>query len=74
MDQGVARRGVGGLKPHGQRPQTAVTGPLEGPAVLEQTAVQVEADISLQTLRETLQHLEKWEREKERRERERDTE
>ena len=41
---------MGGLEAHGQRPQTALGGPLEGPAVLQQVLVQVEADVSLETL------------------------
>lgn len=57
MDQGVTRRGVGGLEAHGQRPQAALVGASKRLAVLQQAAVQMEADVSLQTLRETLQHL-----------------
>ena len=47
MNQGVAWRCVGGLKPHGQGPQAALSGALEGLTVLQQGAVEVQADISL---------------------------
>lgn len=47
MDQGVAWRGMGGLKPHGQGPQAALSGAFEGLTVLQQGAVEVQADISL---------------------------
>lgn len=43
-----------GLEPHGQGPQAALSSPLECLAALEQTRVEVEADISLETLWETL--------------------
>lgn len=54
MDQSVSRRSMGGLESHGQSPQAAFVGTPKGLAVLEQAAVQMEADVSLQTLRETL--------------------
>lgn len=54
VHQGVSRGGVGGLEAHGQRPQAALVCPAESLAVLQQGAVQVEADVSLQTLWETL--------------------
>ena len=58
MDQGVARRGVGGLEAYSQRTQTPFVGSPERLAVLEQGAVQVQADVRLQTLWKTFQHLE----------------
>lgn len=57
MDQGVSGGRVGGLEPHGQGPEAALGGPAERLAALEQVLVEVEADICLQTLWETLQDL-----------------
>lgn len=57
MDQRVTRRCVGGLELHGQRPEAALGGAFKSLTVLEQCAVQVEADICLETLWETFQHL-----------------
>ena len=57
MDQGVSGRSVGGLEAHGEGSQAALGGALEGLAVLQQSPVEVEADVSLQTLREALQNL-----------------
>lgn len=57
MDQRVPRRCVGGLELHGQRPEAALGGAFKGLAVLQQGPVQVEADIRLETLGETFQHL-----------------
>lgn len=57
MHQRVSRGSVCGFKAHGQTSQTAFTRPAERFTVLQQSAVQVQTDISLQTLRETLQHL-----------------
>lgn len=57
MDQRVARGRVGGLELHGQRPEAALGGALESLAVLQQGPVQMEADIRLETLGETFQHL-----------------
>lgn len=59
MHQRVPRRGVGGLELHGQGSQAALGGSSEGPAMLQQGAVQVQADVGLQALREALQHLER---------------
>lgn len=57
VDQSVSRGRVGGLEPHGQCPQAAFCGSSEGLAAMEQVLVEVEADICLQALGETLQHL-----------------
>ena len=57
MDQSVAGRGVGGLEAHSKRTQTALVGSPERLAVLQQGAVQVQADVRLQTLRKPFQHL-----------------
>lgn len=54
VDQSVTWRCVGGLESHGQSPQTAFVGTSKGFAVLQQGAVQMEADVSLQALGETL--------------------
>lgn len=48
---------MGGLELHGQGPEAALGGAFEGLAVLQQRAVQVEADVGLETLGEALQHL-----------------
>lgn len=48
---------MGGLEPHGQGAEAAVGGAVEGLAALQQALVEVEADVGLQALRETLQHL-----------------
>lgn len=57
MDQRVTRGSVGGLELHGQGPEAALGGAFKGLAVLQQRAVQVEADVGLETLGEALQHL-----------------
>lgn len=57
MHQGVPGRGVRGLEPHGQRPEAALGGPAERLTALEEVLVEVEADICLQALGETLQDL-----------------
>lgn len=59
VDQGVPGGGVGGSEAHGQRAQAAFVGPPEGLAVLQQAAVQVQANVSLQTFGEALQNLQK---------------
>ena len=46
-----------GLELDRQRAQAALAGATEGWAVLQQRAVQVQADVGLQALREALQHL-----------------
>ena len=48
---------MGGLEAHGQGPQAALGGPLEGLAVLQQDPVEVQADVRLETLWETFQDL-----------------
>ena len=50
MHQRVPGGGVRGLEAHGQGSQAALSGSLEGPAVLQQALVQVEADVCLETL------------------------
>lgn len=57
MDQRVTGGSVGGLELHGQGPEAALGGAFEGLTVLQQCAVQVEADVGLETLGEALQHL-----------------
>lgn len=57
VHQRVAWRGVCRLEFHGQGPQAALGGPSEGLAVLQQRAVQMQADVGLQALRKALQHL-----------------
>lgn len=47
MDQGVPWGGVGGLEAHGQGSQAALGGSVEGLAALQQSLVEVEADICL---------------------------
>lgn len=48
---------MGCLEPHGQGAQAALGGAAESFASLQQALVEVEADVGLQALRETLQHL-----------------
>jgi len=57
VDQGVPGWGVGGLELHGQGAQAALGGPAEGPAVLQEAAVEVQADVGLEALGEALQNL-----------------
>lgn len=57
VHQRVTGGRVGGLEPHGQGAEAAVGGAVEGLAALQQALVEVEADVGLQALRETLQHL-----------------
>lgn len=57
MDQCVTGGSVGGLELHGQRPEAALGGAFKCLAVLQQCAVQMEADIGLETLGEAFQHL-----------------
>lgn len=59
MHQGVSRRCMGRLELHGQGTQAAFAGSSESLAVLQQCAVEVEADVCLQAVREALQHLRK---------------
>lgn len=48
---------MGGLESHGQGPQAAFCGSSKSLTAVEQVLVEVEADVCLQALRETLQHL-----------------
>lgn len=57
VHKGVSGRCMGGLEPHGQSTQAALRGSMERLAALEEGLVQVEADICLQALWETLQDL-----------------
>lgn len=57
MDQRITRGCVGGLELHGQRSEAALRGAFKSLTVLQQRPVKMEADISLETLRETFQHL-----------------
>ncbi len=57
MDQSITRGCVGGLEFHGQRPEAALGGAFKSLTVLQQRPVQMEADICLETLWETFQHL-----------------
>lgn len=57
VDQGVSRGRVGGLEPHGQGPEAALGGSVKHLAALEEGLIEVEADIRLQALWETLQDL-----------------
>lgn len=59
MHQGVSGRRVGRLELHGQGSQAAFAGPSESLAVLQQRAVEVEADVCLQAVGEALQHLQR---------------
>lgn len=57
MDQRVPGGRVRGLEPHGQGPEAALGGAAEHLAVVQEGLVEVEADIRLQALWETLQDL-----------------
>lgn len=57
MDQSVSRRSVSGSEAHRQGPQAAFGGSLESFAVVKEIPVEVKADVCLQALRKTLQHL-----------------
>ena len=48
MDEGVAGRGVSRLEFHGERPEASGRGALEGCAVVQQVAVQVDTNVSLE--------------------------
>lgn len=48
---------MGGLEPHGQGPEAALGGSAKRLTALEEVLVEVEADIRLQALWETLQDL-----------------
>lgn len=53
----VSRWRVGGFEAHGESSQTRFTRPAEHLTVLQQTTIQMQANISLQTLRKTFQDL-----------------
>lgn len=57
MDQSVTRRSMGSLELHGQGPEAAFGGALKSLTVLQQSPVQMEADVCLKTLWEAFQHL-----------------
>lgn len=57
MHQGVSGWCVSRLELHGQGAQAALAGAPERFAVLQQRAVQMQADVSLQAVGEALQHL-----------------
>lgn len=57
MDQRVTRGCMGSLELHGQCPEAALGGAFKSLTVLQQRPVQMEADIRLEALRETFQHL-----------------
>lgn len=59
MDQRISRGRVGGFELHGQRPQAALRGAFESFTVLQQSPVQMQADICLQTLWEAFEHLDR---------------
>lgn len=48
---------MGGLEPHGQGPEAALCGSTERLTALQEDLIEVEADICLQALWETLQDL-----------------
>ena len=48
MDEGVAWRGVSRLELHGEGPEASGRGALEGCAVVQQVAVQVDTNVSLE--------------------------
>lgn len=48
---------MGRPEPHGQGSKAALIGAVKSAAVLQKAAVQVKADVGLETLRETLQNL-----------------
>lgn len=57
MDQRVSGGCVGGFELHGQRPQAALRGAFKSFTVLQQSPVQMQADVCLETLREAFEHL-----------------
>lgn len=56
MHQGVARWRVRRFELQSERSQTAGAGPVEHAAVLQEVSVQVQTDVRLKTLGESLQH------------------
>lgn len=63
MDEGVTWGCMSSLELHRESPETARTGPLEGWTVVEEIAIEVEANVRLKTLWKTLQDLDRKERE-----------
>lgn len=59
MDQSVSGRSVSGSEAHCQGPEAALGGSLESFAVVKKIPVEVKADVCLQALRKTLQHLQR---------------
>lgn len=57
VDEGVSRGRVGGLEPHGKGPEASLGGSTKCLTALQEVLVEVEADICLQALWETLQDL-----------------
>lgn len=57
VHQGVSRGRVGSLEPHGQGAEAALSGSAERLTALQEALVEVEADVRLQALWETLQDL-----------------
>lgn len=57
MDQRVPGGRMGRLEPHGQSPQAALSCPMKCLTAVEEALVEVEADVGLQALWETLQDL-----------------
>lgn len=55
--EGVSRWRVGGFEAHSESSHTCFTRPVEHLTVLQQTTIQMQANISLQTLRKTFQDL-----------------
>lgn len=55
--EGVSRWRMGGFEAHSESSQTCFTHPSEHLTVLQQTTIQMQANISLQTLRKTFQDL-----------------
>lgn len=55
--EGVSRWGVGGFEAHRESSQTRFTRPTECFTVLQQTTIQMQANVSLQTLWKTFHDL-----------------
>lgn len=57
VDEGVSGGHMGGLEPHGEGPEAALSRSTKGLTALEEGLVEVEADVCLQALWEALQDL-----------------
>lgn len=57
MIEGVSRWGVSGFEAHGESSQTRFTCPTKRYTALQQTTIQMQANVSLQTLWKTSQDL-----------------